>query len=121
LILASRFNEVQRYVSNTGHFFDFIAVVANKRVFDNLRPEFREAVRTSMAKAVAWQRSVAKDNDEKALAELRRLGMQYDEMPASEIAKMREMTAGVVDEIRRRVGAELVDRVLAEVRRQAGS
>jgi hypothetical protein len=47
--------------------------------------------------------------------------MQYDEMPASEIAKMREMTAGVVDEIRRRVGAELVDRVLAEVRRQAGS
>ena len=34
---------------------------------------------------------------------------------------MREMTAGVIDEIRKRVGGDLVDRVLAEVRRQAGS
>lgn len=108
-------------MSNTGHFFDFISVVANKRVFDNLRPEFQAAIRTNMAKAIAAQRSVAKENDEKALVELRRLGMQYDEMPAAEIAKMREMTAGVIEEIRRRVGAELVDRVLAEVRRQAGS
>ena len=37
LVLASRFFEVQKYLSNTGHFFDFIAVVANKKVFDGLQ------------------------------------------------------------------------------------
>jgi tripartite ATP-independent transporter DctP family solute receptor len=31
LIFDSRFYEVQKYVSNTGHFFDFIAVVANRK------------------------------------------------------------------------------------------
>src|SRR6187431_1468438 len=38
LIFDSRFFEVQKYVSNTGHFFDFIAVVANRKKFQALSP-----------------------------------------------------------------------------------
>ena len=121
LILASRFFEVQKYVSNTGHFFDFIAVAANKKGFDALKPEYQDALRTSMRKAVAMQRAAAAKADVEALAELQQKGMQYDVLPPSEIAKMRELTAGVVDEIRKRVGAELVDKVLAEVAKQSGS
>jgi tripartite ATP-independent transporter DctP family solute receptor len=121
LIFASRFFEVQKYVSNTAHFFDFIAVVANKRVFDGLKPEFQTAVKAEMKKAIDAQRIAAEKADIAALAELQKLGMQFDELPPAEIAKMRELTAGVVEDIKKRVGADLVNGVLAEVKKASGS
>jgi hypothetical protein len=47
--------------------------------------------------------------------------MQYDALPPSEREAMRKATAGVVDDVKKRVGADLVDRVLAEVKKASGS
>lgn len=121
LIFDSRFFEVQKYVSNTAHFFDFIAVVANRKKFQALSPEHQKAIKTAMDKAVATQRVEAAKADAAALAELQKKGMQYDAMPPAEREVMRKATAGVVDEVKKRVGAELVDRVLAEVKKASGS
>jgi tripartite ATP-independent transporter DctP family solute receptor len=121
LIFDSRFFEVQKYVSNTGHFFDFIAVVANRKKFEALSPEFQKVIKTAMDKAVATQRIAAAQADAAALAELQKKGMQYDAMPPAEREAMRKATAGVVDDIKKRVGADLVDRVLAEVKKASGS
>ena len=52
LILASRFFEVQKYVSNTAHFFDFIAVVANRKKMESLSPEHHQIIKTAMKSAV---------------------------------------------------------------------
>src|SRR5262245_12364341 len=120
LILASRFFEVQKYVSNTGHFFDFIAVVGNKKILDGLRPENRAAIRAAMKNAIASQRAAAAKADAEALAELQKKGMQYDAMPAAERAALREATASVVGDIEQRVGAPLVDQVLGEVKKAGG-
>jgi tripartite ATP-independent transporter DctP family solute receptor len=119
LILASRFYEVQKYLSNTAHFFDFISVVANKRRIESLPAEHRAIVKTAMAKAVASQRAGAAQADAEALATLQQRGMQFDPMPESERQAMRAATSSVVDDIRKRVGAQLVDQVLAEVQRAA--
>jgi TRAP-type transport system periplasmic protein len=121
LIFDSRFFEVQKYVSNTSHFFDFIAVVANRKKFQALSPEHQKAIKTAMDKAVATQRVEAAKADALALVELQKKGMQYDAMPPAEREAMRKATAGVVDDIKKRVGADLVDRVLAEVKKASGS
>jgi TRAP-type transport system periplasmic protein len=121
LIVDSRFYEVQKYVSNTSHFFDFIAVVANRKKFEALPPEYQKAIKTAMQKAVAAQRLAAAKADTTALGELQKKGMQYDAMPASEREAMRKATAGVVEDIKKRVGPELVDRVLLEVKQASGS
>ncbi|MEO6624401.1 MAG: TRAP transporter substrate-binding protein, partial [Burkholderiaceae bacterium] len=84
LILTSRFNEVQKYLSNTGHFFDFISVVGNKKKIDSLSPEHQKILRAAISKAVATQRVMATKADGEALAELQKKGMTYTEMPASE-------------------------------------
>lgn len=120
LILASRFNEVQKHVSNTAHFFDFIAVVANKKKFDALSPEHKKVVQTAMSNAIAAQRTMATKADAESLAELQKKGMTYTEMPASEREAMRKATAGVVDDVRKRVGGTLVDQVLAAVKQAGG-
>lgn len=120
LILASRFNEVQKHVSNTAHFFDFIAVVANKRKFDSLSPEHKKIVQTAMTNAIAAQRTMATKADAESLAELQKKGMTYTEMPASEREAMKKATAGVVDDVKKRVGGTLVDQVLAAVKAAGG-
>jgi tripartite ATP-independent transporter DctP family solute receptor len=112
-----RFNEVQKYLSNSGHFFDYINVVANKRLFERLKPEQQQAVRAAMHKAVEWQRAEAAKLDLQWRDELIKRGMQYDEIAAAEKAKMRDATAGIADELKKRVDAKFVDMVLAETRK----
>jgi TRAP-type transport system periplasmic protein len=121
LILASRFFEVQKYLSNTGHFFDFIAIVGSKKVFDAMKPEYQQAIRTAMKDAVAQQRAAAVKADLDALDELQKKGMKYDALSPAEREAMRKATAGVVDQVRKRVGGDLVDRVLAETAKASGS
>ena len=113
IIRASRYFEVQKYLSNTGHFFDFIPVVANRKQFDALKPEYKQAITVASAKAVAEQRKLAAEADAEALKDLQAKGMQYDPLPPETLAALRKATSGVVDEVKKRAGADLVDQVLA--------
>jgi TRAP-type C4-dicarboxylate transport system substrate-binding protein len=113
VIDANRFAEVQRHLSNSSHFFDFIVVVASKRVFDKMSPANQTAVRQAMAKTVAYQRSLAAEDEQKALANLK-TKMTYTEIPPETFAKMRELTAPVVESVKKRAGADLVNQVLSE-------
>ena len=120
LVLTSRFNEVQKHLSNTGHFFDFISVVGNKKKIESLSADHQKILRAAMSKAVAAQRVAATKADAESLAELQKKGMIYTEMPASEREAMRKATASVVDDVRKRLGASMVDQVLAEVKKAGG-
>ncbi|BAQ70212.1 TRAP dicarboxylate transporter subunit DctP [Rhodovulum sulfidophilum] len=114
IIYTRRFFEVQKYLSDTGHFFDFINVVANKDAFDALSPENQEAVRSAMRSAIEWQRAEAARVDlefrEKLVAE----GMQFDEIPAAERARLREATASIAESLKERVDPEVIDLVLEQ-------
>lgn len=113
VIDANRFAEVQKYLSNSSHFFDFIVVVASKRVFDKMSPANQAAVREAMAKTVAYQRKLAAEEEQKSLNNLK-AKMTYTEIPPETFAQMRKMTAPVIESVKKRAGAELVDQVLAE-------
>lgn len=113
VISANRYNEVQKHLSNTAHFFDLIAVVASKKVFGGLKPEHQKAVREAMTAAVSHQRKLAAEQDAKHLAELK-TKMTYTEIPPAALAEMRRATAPVIEGVKKRAGAALVDQVLAE-------
>ncbi|WP_024509394.1 TRAP transporter substrate-binding protein [Bradyrhizobium sp. ARR65] len=70
---ASRFNEVQKYLTLSDHFFAPIAFVANRAMFEQLDPSDQEAL-IAAAKAGAeatWQSQL----DAEKLEQLRRAGM----------------------------------------------
>jgi tripartite ATP-independent transporter DctP family solute receptor len=115
VISASRFSEVQKHLSNTGHFFDFIAVVASKRAFEQLKPEHQKAVRQAMASTIAAQRKLAIEAEQKVLPELK-AKMTYTEIAPAALAEMRSAAAPVIESVKKRAGAELVDQVLAAAR-----
>lgn len=110
------FDQVQKFVSDTGHFFDFIVVIANKKKLDGLSPELRQVVLDAISNAVALQRTNAASEDAKALADLQARGMQFDAVTPAFRDAMKKATAGIVDTVKAKVGAELVDAVLNETR-----
>lgn len=114
IIHANRYFEVQKYLSDTAHFFDFIILIANRQILDGLTAEQKAAVRQAAKVAVAEQRKAAADAEAATLADLKAKGMQLDPLPAQTREALRKASAGVVDEVRKRIGADVVDKVLAE-------
>lgn len=113
VIAANRYSEVQKYLSNTGHFFDLIAVVASKKAFEQLKPEYRKAVRDAMTATIAYQRKLAAEEEAKQLAELK-TKMTYTEITPAAREELRKATLPVIEHVKKRAGADLVDQVLAE-------
>lgn len=113
VIRDRNFNQVQKYLSGTGHFFDFILVVANKGRFDGLGAKRQGAIRAAMKHAVAKQRADAEKADLESLEELKKRGMQFDRPSPKLIADMRNATSGVVELLKQKVDPKLVDQVLA--------
>lgn len=113
VIAANRYSEVQKYLSNTGHFFDLIAVVASKKAFEQLKPEYRKAVRDAMTATIAYQRKLAAEEEAKQLAELK-TKMTYTEITPAAREELRKATLPVIEHVKKRAGADLVNQVLAE-------
>lgn len=116
VIRDRNFNQVQKYLTGTGHFFDFIVVVSNKKRFDGLKPEVRKEILNSMQKAVARQRQDAAKADLEALEELKKRGMQFEQAPPQLVAEMRKATTGVLEVLKKKVDPKLVDEVLASAK-----
>jgi tripartite ATP-independent transporter DctP family solute receptor len=113
IIATRRFNEVQTYLSDSGHFFDFINVVANRGAFENLSAEEQGWVREAMREAVLFQREAARDLDEGFREQLVASGMEFT--PISDEARegMRAATSGIAEDLKSRVDPAVIDMVLA--------
>lgn len=113
-IATRRFAEVQKYLSNTGHFFDFLTVVVNKRAFERLSPEHQQAVRTAMKTALDWQRSEEARLDLEWRDKLIEMGMEYNDVTPEARAEMKEATKSIGADLKNRIAPDFVDRVVAE-------
>jgi TRAP-type transport system periplasmic protein len=116
VIRDRNFNQVQRYLTGTAHFFDFILVVANRKRFEALKVEQRGAIEEAMRSAITRQRMDARKADLEALEELRKRGMQFEEASPALLADMRKATSEVLNLLRKKVDSKLVDDVISAAR-----
>lgn len=111
---------MQKHLSNTGHFYDFISVVANRDRLAALSPEHQQAIRDAMTTAITYQRQLAAEQEVAALTILQEAGMTYTPVPDELAAAMREATASVADGAAERIGADMVA-VLADAMAASGN
>jgi len=116
-MLVRKFYEVQKHLSNTGHFNDWAGVFVNKAAFDKLSPEHQTAFRTAMATAVKEQREISEREIATARDGLVKGGMIYTELSAAELAKFREATRPVYAQMRQRLGDRVMDLAEAAIKR----
>lgn len=115
-MLVRKFFQVQKYLSNTGHFYDWSGYLVNKAAFEKLRPEQQKAVRDAMFTAIAVQRAISERENKTALQGLIKGGMQYDALSPAELTKFREATRSVYAELRKRLGDKVMDLAEAAIK-----
>ncbi|WP_146585311.1 TRAP transporter substrate-binding protein [Puniceibacterium confluentis] len=114
-IIASRnFDEVQAHLSDSGHFFDYIVLAANKRKFDGLSDDHKAALRAAADEAITWQRETAATEDQASRQALIDTGMTFTPLSDETRAALRERSQPVIGELKERIGGELIDLVLKE-------
>lgn len=110
-ILASKFAEVQKYLTITRHMYNPQAVIASKKFWDSLTPADQKAITEAMTEATAFQRSVSRSQADVALEDLKKAGMQVSEFSPAEIDKLRAKVKPVVEKHSEKVGADTVKEV----------
>jgi TRAP-type C4-dicarboxylate transport system substrate-binding protein len=73
----------------------------------------QKAVREAAAIASVQEVKMVTEIEAAAFARLKETGMQFDPLPAATRAALRQATAGVVDDVRKWVGADVVNKILA--------
>jgi TRAP-type transport system periplasmic protein len=119
-IRSSKFNEVQKYLTLTRHIYNPQAVLMSKKLHDALSPAEKKIIAEAMAEATTFQRGVSRVQSNVALDDLKKAGMQVNELPPAEIEKLRAKVKPVVDKHSEKVGAETVKEVYAALARLRG-
>lgn len=110
---ANKYYESQKYLSDTRHFLDFHVLAANTRAFASLDPMQQKAVREAASIAAVQQRKISTEQEATALARLQEVGVQFDPLLPEARVALRRATASVVDDVKKWVGADVVNKVLA--------
>lgn len=111
LIDASKFYEVQRYLSMTAHVYSPFIVVASKRWWDKLSVADRKAVKDAAVEAGQYERQMQREQSVKLIASLKSKGMQINELSPAELQRMRSAVKPVITKFSRDIGVDLLQQV----------
>lgn len=120
-IRASKFAEVQKYLTLTRHIYNPQAVLMSKKLHDSLSPAEKKLIADAMNEATTYQRGLSRVQANVALDDLKKAGMQVSELPPAEVQKLREKVKPVVDKHTEKVGADTVKEVYAALAKLRGS
>ncbi len=113
-IELSKFFEVQQYLSLTRHVYSPLSILIGRKTWDRLSADEQKIVKDAAIESQDYQRKVARAEDEKSLQSLKS-SMKVAEVPAAEIAKIRERIKPVVEKYAKNVGEPLMKELSAEL------
>ncbi|CAN7618526.1 TRAP transporter substrate-binding protein [Variovorax sp. LjRoot290] len=114
-ILASKFAEVQKHLTETRHIYNPQALIISKKTWDGLSAEEKKIVADAAVEATAFQRQASRGAADSALQALKQAGMTVTELPAAELAKLREKVKPVIEKQTAAVGEATVKELQSEI------
>jgi tripartite ATP-independent transporter DctP family solute receptor len=117
---ASKFYEVQKYFSNTRHIYNPQMVMVSKKFWDTLSNDEKKILQDASNEARDFQRKAAREMSEKSKQALIKSGMQINDVPPAELARMRDKVKPVIDKYSAQVGEPLVKEFYAELAKAKG-
>jgi C4-dicarboxylate-binding protein DctP len=106
---TQKMHEVQRHATLSNHGYLGYAVIVNKKFWDGLPPDIRQALEKAMAEATAFTNTIAQEENEKAIAEMKKSGKTtfYELTPQQQVAWHNALEP-VTKEMAARVGKDLI-------------
>lgn len=119
-ILSSKFFEVQKYLSVTNHVYSPWIVLVSKKFWEGISKDEQKILSDAAKKSRDFERQDTRVEAAKALSDLKAKGMQVNELPATETARMREKLANINTGIATNVGTELWQEAQAQLAKLRG-
>ena len=113
---TSRFYEVQDYVSNTRHAYTPFMVLFSKPIFDTYSEEEQQILFDCTAAGQTVQREASRSLSEESLQRIKDAGLEVNDISEEAMAEIREAVAGVYERSANSIGADVIERVNAELR-----
>jgi tripartite ATP-independent transporter DctP family solute receptor len=107
LINASKFYEVQKYLTLTGHVYSPFIVIANKKWMDHLNEADRLAVKQAAIESAKYMRQLQRDQAGQLAKELAAKGMQVNELSAAELERLKAAVRPVTLKYANELGVDL--------------
>ena len=117
-VTTSKFYEVQKYITKTGHVYNASLFMVSKKFWDSLSDKEKEAVQQAADEARDYQRELNQQEDVDAFKLLAEKGMVITELSDAEKEKFFEAAKPVYDKYSTKIGKEFVDKLLAEIQKK---
>jgi tripartite ATP-independent transporter DctP family solute receptor len=114
-IQGAKLNEVQKYLTLTNHQYNPQSVVISKKFWDSLSADEKKIVQEAAVESAKFQREQSRASAASILEALKKGGMQVNELPPAEMAKLRDKMKPVVAKHSAGVGDANVKAVMAEI------
>jgi len=119
-ILASKFYEVQKHLVLSHHMYSTWVLLMSKKTWDGLSAQEQKIVQDAAREATAYERKTIRAFGDKALGELKKLGMQVTELPPAEQAKLRAKLQPVMAKYAKEFGEATTAEMMAELAKVRG-
>ncbi|ACY33843.1 MULTISPECIES: TRAP transporter substrate-binding protein [Comamonas] len=115
LIESSKFDDVQKYISLTRHVYNPFILLMSKKSWDKLSADEKRLLGDAATEAKLFERRLSRENDAKALAELKKRGMQANDFSDAERTRMAERTKPIIAKHSTQIGGTVVSELQAEI------
>jgi tripartite ATP-independent transporter DctP family solute receptor len=116
-INGAKLYEVQKHLALTSHQYNPQSIVVSKKFWDGLPADEKKIVQDAVNESIKYQREQSRALASSLLETLKKNGMQVTELPAAEVAKLREKMKPVIAKHSASVGEATVSAMMAELAR----
>ena len=111
-LYTQKMHEVQKFVVMTNHGYLGYAVITNKKFWDGLPSDIRTALESAMDQATAYANKIAQEENDIAMAEVRKSGKSQVTTPTAEQKKaLKKALVPVHEKMSGRIGKENIEAV----------
>jgi TRAP-type transport system periplasmic protein len=114
-MVNAKLYEVQKFYSLTGHMYNPQSVTFSKKIWDTYSADEKKVITDAVTEARDYERQISRERNASGIAELKAKGMVINELPAAELAKMKEKAKPVVEKHTKLIGEPLVKELYAAV------
>ena len=114
-IFLSKFYEVQKYLTMTGHVYGPHILLINKKIFDSFPAEDQKVILQAARESAVFQRATNRKMNADLVAQLKSNGMTVTYLTPDQLKVFQDATKSVYDQWIPKIGKDLVDEFQATV------
>jgi tripartite ATP-independent transporter DctP family solute receptor len=117
-ITSMKFQEVQKYVTETGHFYDVTAFIINPDFYNKLPKDIQDAIKQAARTATEYQRKRSIEDDSKQ-KEVVKKSSTVIELTEADRANFKEAAKGTYEVFKKDIGEDQLKKIIDAINEAA--